>query len=87
MELTVACENDKIDEPEEISRALSEETIKYRDELLEMNGTVLTVHDARVAVTAFEQYASGFEVTQALTYFQKKLMYRFIRRIRPGRYR
>lgn len=78
---------DRITDPDEISRALGEETVKYRDELLEMNGTVLTVKDTRVALNAFEQYATGLEVTIALTYYQKKLMYRFIRRIRPGRYR
>ncbi|MDX9856780.1 MAG: hypothetical protein RBT76_03215 [candidate division Zixibacteria bacterium] len=77
----------RIERPEQISQALSEETIKYRDELYEMNGTILTVHDARVAVHAFDQYARGFEVTTPLTYYQKKLMYRYIRRIRPGRYR
>ena len=77
----------RIEDPEEITRAMVEETVKYRDELHEMNGTVLTVKDARVAANAFDQYARGFEISIALTYYQKKLMYRFIRRIRPGRYR
>ncbi|MBD3401781.1 hypothetical protein GF420_02710 [candidate division GN15 bacterium] len=78
---------DRMEDPREVMQALREETVKYRDEVYEMNGTVLTVEDTRTALEAFDQYARGFEITIALTYYQRKLLYRYIRRVRPGKYR
>jgi hypothetical protein len=56
-----------------VVRKLMEETLKFRDKLLEDSDQTLTVKDVRICLDALEQWLSGDDPPDTLSEVQKSL--------------
>ena len=76
---------ESFDTPEEIKKALEEETLSFRDELLAERGETLTVEDTQRALRAFERLVKGESMLGKVTATQYRLARRFMRRVKKGK--
>lgn len=76
---------DSFEKPEDIKEALEEETLTFRDELMEERGETLTVEDTQRALRAFERLVNGESMLGTVTATQFRLAKRYMARVKKGK--
>ena len=76
---------DSFEKPEDIKEALEEETLTFRDELMEERGETLTVEDTQRALRAFERLVNGESMLGKVTATQYRLAKRYMARVKKGK--
>ena len=76
---------DSFEKPEDIRQALEEETLTFRDELMEERGETLTVEDTQRALRAFERLVNGESMLGKVTATQYRLAKRYMARVKKGK--